>query len=69
MDAPPDVYRYVAEQIIGNQSNYIRLQLPLKESLLKMDDARECNLQALLKETDSYLNQEQERLEKFLANW
>ncbi len=69
MDAPPDVHRYVAEQIIGNQSNYIRLQLPLKESLLKMDDAREHNLQALLKETDSYINQEQERLEKFLANW
>ncbi|MEO1431524.1 MAG: CBASS cGAMP-activated phospholipase [Cyanobacteria bacterium J06632_19] len=69
MDAPPDVHRYVAEQIIGNQSNYIRLQLPLKESLLNMDDARENNVQALLKETNAYINQEQERLEKFLVNW
>ncbi len=69
MDAPPDVHRYVAEQIIGNQSNYIRLQLPLKEPLLNMDDARESNLQALLKETDDYINQEQERLDKFLVNW
>lgn len=69
MDAPPDVHRYVAEQIIGNESNYIRLQLPLKESLLTIDDARESNLQALLKQTDAYLNQQQERLEKFLDKW
>ncbi|MEO1375966.1 MAG: CBASS cGAMP-activated phospholipase [Cyanobacteria bacterium J06635_10] len=69
MDAPPDVHRYVAEQIIGNESNYIRLQLPLKESLLNIDDAREGNLQALLKETDAYINQQQERLDKFLVNW
>ncbi|WP_192901291.1 MULTISPECIES: patatin-like phospholipase family protein [Okeania] len=74
MDAPPDVHRYVAEQIIGvgkndDKSRYIRLQLPLKDPLLAMDDARETNLQALLKETDRYLDQEKERLEKFLANW
>ncbi|NEQ71674.1 MAG: patatin-like phospholipase family protein [Okeania sp. SIO2C9] len=74
MDAPPDVHRYVAEQIIGVGKNdeeprYIRLQLPLKDPLLAMDDARETNLQALLKETDRYLDQEKERLEKFLANW
>lgn len=76
MDAPPDVHRYVAEQIIGgtendNQSRYIRLQLPLTESLLKMDDARQTNLQALLKETDAYINtvEVQEKLEKLLANW
>lgn len=69
MDAPPDVHRYIAEQIIGNESNYIRLQLPLKESLLAIDDARESNLQNLLKETDAYIDQQQERLEKFLVNW
>ncbi|NET78532.1 MAG: patatin-like phospholipase family protein [Okeania sp. SIO1F9] len=67
MDAPPDVHRYVAEQIIGvgkndDKSRYIRLQLPLKDPLLAMDDARETNLQALLKETDRYLDQEKERL-------
>ncbi len=69
MDAPPDVHRYIAEQIIGNESNYIRLQLPLKESLLNIDDARESTLQALLEKTNAYIDQEQERLEKFLVNW
>ncbi len=76
MDAPPDVHRYVAEQIIGgtendNQPRYIRLQLPLKDPLLAMDDARQTNLQALLKETDSYINKVEvkEKLEKLLANW
>ncbi|NEO57357.1 MAG: hypothetical protein F6K54_32360 [Okeania sp. SIO3B5] len=51
------------------EPRYIRLQLPLKDPLLAMDDARETNLQALLQETDRYLDQEKERLEKFLANW
>ena len=69
MDAPPDIHRYVAEQIIGNESDYLRLQLPLKEPLLNMDDARQSNIDALLNATNTYLNQEQERLEKFLANW
>ncbi len=74
MDAAPDVHRYVAEQIIGGTDNdsqppYIRLQLPLKEPLLKMDDARQKNLLALLNETDAYINQVQEKLEKLLANW
>jgi len=76
MDAPPDIHRYVAEQIIGGTENdtqprYIRLQLPLKESLLKMDDARQTNLQALLEETDAYLDrlEVQKKLENLLANW
>ncbi|MGD1804060.1 patatin-like phospholipase family protein [Dapis sp. BLCC M126] len=74
MDAPPDIHRYVAEQIIGgtendSQSRYIRLQLPLKEPLLKMDDARQTNLQAILNETDAYIDQVKEKLEKLLANW
>ncbi|NEP42371.1 MAG: patatin-like phospholipase family protein, partial [Okeania sp. SIO2H7] len=76
MDANPDIHQYVAEQIMGGTDNdsqapYIRLQLPLDESLLKMDDARPANLQALLKETDAYIDrvEVQEKLEKLLANW
>ncbi|MDY7006536.1 MAG: CBASS cGAMP-activated phospholipase [Cyanobacteriota bacterium] len=74
MDAPPDVHRYVAEQILGvskndEQSQYIRLQLPLKDPLLAMDDARDTNLQALLKKTDEYLATQKEKLEKFLDKW
>lgn len=74
MDAPPDIHRYVAEQILCDsendaQSRYIRLQLPLKQPLLAMDDARPSNLQALLNKTDDYLNQVQGKLEKFLDNW
>lgn len=69
MDAPPDVHRYVAEQIIGDPSNYIRLQLPLKDPLLAMDDARQTNLQALLNKTDAYIEEVQGRLEKILTNW
>ena len=76
MDAPPDIHRYVAEQMMGgteddSQPPYIRLQLPLGESLLTMDDARPANLQALLEETDAYINQVEvrEKLEKLLANW
>ncbi|MEB3340501.1 CBASS cGAMP-activated phospholipase [Okeania sp.] len=76
MDAPPDIHRYVAEQIIGGTENdskprYMRLQLPLKEPLLKMDDARQPNLQAILKRTDDYINQieVQQKLEKLLLNW
>ena len=60
MDAPPDVHRYIAEQIIGERNNdsqprYIRLQLPLKEKLLAIDDARQTNLQVLLEKTDKYI--------------
>ena len=78
MDAPTDIHRYVAEQIIsgeenGSEPNYIRLQLqlPLKKPLLAMDDARQANLEAVLKETDAYINQVkiQKKLEKLLTNW
>ena len=76
MDAPSDIHRYVSEQIIGEMENdsdphYIRLQLPLKKKLLAMDDARQENLQAVLKETDAYINQGKVRkkLETLLANW
>ncbi len=74
MDAPPDIHRYVAEQIMGvtnqdNESKYIRLQLPLQDPLLAMDDARETNLQALLKKTDTYIKEVEGNLEKILANW
>lgn len=74
MDAPPDIHRYVAEQIIGEQNNedqmrYLRLQLPLKEPCLAMDDATSENLQELLKQTDAYLEKEQAKLEKLLASW
>ncbi|MGK7919655.1 MAG: CBASS cGAMP-activated phospholipase [Trichodesmium sp.] len=76
MDAGPDIDRYVVEQIMGetendNQPRYIRLQLPLQEPLLKMDDARPKNLHALVNEIDAYIDQVeiQEKLEKFLANW
>ncbi|NET41907.1 hypothetical protein [Okeania sp. SIO2B3] len=74
MDAPTDIHQYVAEQIIGvsnndERSQYIRLQLPLKDPLLAMDDARETTLQALLNKTDEYLAQEKEKLEKFLDKW
>lgn len=76
MDAPPDIHRYVAEQMMGGTDNdsqlpYIRLQLPLSESLLTMDDARETNLQALLRETDAYMDgvEVQKKLDKLLTNW
>ena len=64
------------DRIIGGMENdsdphYIRLQLPLKKKLLAMDDARQENLQAVLKETDAYINQGKVRkkLETLLANW
>ena len=76
MDAPPDIHRYVAEQIIGEtdtdrEKRYLRLQLPLKDPLLAMDDARQANLEGILKETDAYINQVevQKKLEKLLADW
>ncbi|NEP02680.1 MAG: patatin-like phospholipase family protein [Symploca sp. SIO2E9] len=74
MDAPPDIHRYVAEQILGGKNNedglrYIRLQLPLKEPCLSMDDASPENLEELLKQTDAYIEKKQADLEKFLANW
>ncbi|MCL2931399.1 MAG: patatin-like phospholipase family protein [Trichodesmium sp. MAG_R03] len=78
MDAPTDIHRYVAEQIISgaesdSELRYIRLQLrlPLKKPLLAMDDARQANIEAVLKETDAYINQVkvQKKLEKLLANW
>ena len=74
MDAPPDIHRYVAEQMLGRgendeQSQYIRLQLPLEEPLLAMDDARQENLQAIIDKTDAYLNQVETKLERFLSTW
>ncbi|MGB3508559.1 MAG: patatin-like phospholipase family protein [Microcoleaceae cyanobacterium] len=74
MDAPPDIHRYVAEEIMGvnnnnDQSQYIRLQLPLHEPLLAIDDATEKNLHAILNKTDAYLNEVKARLEKFMADW
>ena len=76
MDAPPDIHRYVAEQIIGGmdtdrEKRYLRLQLPLKDPLLAIDDARQANLERILEATDAYINQGkvQKKLETLLANW
>ncbi|ABG51055.1 Patatin [Trichodesmium erythraeum IMS101] len=76
MDAPPDIHRYVAEQIIGGmdtdrEKRYLRLQLPLKDPLLAIDDARQANLERILEATDAYINQGKVRkqLETLLANW
>ncbi|NEO33796.1 MAG: patatin-like phospholipase family protein [Symploca sp. SIO3C6] len=74
MDAPPDIHRYVAEQILEEKDHegklrYIRLQLPLKEPCLAMDDASPENLKELLKQTDAYMSKKQATLEKFLENW
>ncbi|NER30701.1 MAG: patatin, partial [Symploca sp. SIO1C4] len=72
--APPDIHRYVAEQILEEKDHegklrYIRLQLPLKEPCLAMDDASPENLKELLKQTDAYMSKKQATLEKFLENW
>ncbi|NER04713.1 MAG: patatin-like phospholipase family protein [Okeania sp. SIO3C4] len=74
MDAPTDIHQYVAEQIMSvnqndEQPRYMRLQLPLKDPLLAMDDARPANLQKIINQTDVYLEQVRGKLEKFLVNW
>lgn len=74
-DAPSDVYDYITNQIIGDDSRYLRLQFPLDRQLTAkrlsddMDDASEENINNLIEAADVYMNlpENQQMLERFLA--
>ncbi len=74
-DAPSDIYDYITEQIIGDNSRYLRLQFPLDRQLTAkklsddMDDASEENINNLIEAADVYINlpENQKMLDCFFA--
>ncbi len=76
-DAPSDIYDYITEQIIGDNSRYIRLQFPLDRQLTAkrlsddMDDASEENINNLIEAADVYINlpENQKILKQFFAQF
>lgn len=74
-DAPSDIYDYITEQIIGDESRYLRLQFPLDRQLTAkklsddMDDASEENINNLIEAADVYINlpENQKMLDRFFA--
>lgn len=74
MDAPPDIHRYVTQQIMGGSTSedehrFLRLQFPLDQKSMAIDDATEAKLNYLVDKTDNYLQGVEGKLEKLLANW
>ncbi len=74
MDAPPDINRYITEQIMGGtasdrENRFLRLQFPLDQASMAIDDASQSKLHYLVDKTDTYLNQVQGKLDKLLENW
>lgn len=74
MDAPPDIHRYVTQQIMGGneselEQRFLRLQFPLDQESMAMDDASPSKLSYLIDKTDTYLNGVQGKLDKLLENW
>jgi predicted acylesterase/phospholipase RssA len=74
-DAPSDIYDYITEQIIGDNSRYLRLQFPLDRQLTAkklnddIDDASEENINNLIEAADVYINlpENQKMLDHFVA--
>ncbi len=74
-DAPSDIYDYITEQILGDNSRYLRLQFPLDRQLTAkklsddMDDASEENINNLIEAADVYINlpENQKMLDCFFA--
>jgi hypothetical protein len=74
-DAPSDIYDYITQQIIGDNSRYLRLQFPLDRQLTAkklsddMDDASEENINNLIEAADVYINlpENQKMLDHFFA--
>jgi len=74
-DAPSDIYDYITEQIIGDQSRYLRLQFPLDRQLTAkklsddMDDASAENIHNLIEAADAYVHlpEIKQKLDRFFA--
>lgn len=74
MDAPGDIHRYITQQIMGGteserEQRFLRLQFPLDQESMAMDDASPSKLRYLVEKTDAYLNEVQGKLDKLLENW
>lgn len=71
LDAPADIHRYIAEQIVtkaGIQDEaYLRLQPELNQKLGALDNANPAYLSQLLTETDAYLATQTQKIEAFLS--
>jgi len=72
MDAPADIHRYIAEQIVtkgGTQHGqaYLRLQPQLEQKFGAIDNANPAYLKQLLAQTEAYLKTEVARIQAFLA--
>lgn len=74
MDAPPDINRYITQQIMGGveserEHRFLRLQFPLDQESMAIDDASKPKLAYLTQMTDDYLDEVQEKLDQLLEHW
>ncbi|MEM7592418.1 MAG: hypothetical protein AAF383_12995 [Cyanobacteria bacterium P01_A01_bin.83] len=74
MDAPPDINRYITQQIMGGvacerEYRFLRLQFPLDQESMAIDDASKAKLAYLTQKTDNYLEEVQEKLDQLLEHW
>lgn len=73
MDAPADIHRYIAEQIVtqagtvGTQE-YLRLQPELDQKIGAIDNANLAYLNTLLAETDAYLATQTSEIQAFFRH-
>ncbi|MGP1382890.1 MAG: patatin-like phospholipase family protein [Thainema sp.] len=72
MDAPADIHRYIAEQIVtkaGTEDvyDYLRLQPELAQKFGAIDNANPAYLQQLLIQTDEYLTAQADQIKAFFT--
>ncbi|HEY9880485.1 MAG TPA: hypothetical protein V6D29_18650 [Leptolyngbyaceae cyanobacterium] len=70
MDAPADIHRYIAEQIVTKAEteqtqSYLRLQPALEQKFGAIDNADPAYLMELLAATDAYLVAQTEQIKAF----
>lgn len=73
MDAPADIHRYIAEQIVtqagmGQVQDYLRLQPHLDQKFGAIDNANPAYLSQLLTQTDAYLTTQAAQVRAFLGS-
>jgi patatin-like phospholipase/acyl hydrolase len=71
MDAPADIHRYIAQQIVTEAGmerpqHYLRLEPQLPQKFGAIDNADPAYLQNLLRQTDEYLSAQAPEIQAFL---